>query len=250
MEEENLKKYLYFMNKAIRSGNPKYMPYVSREYMKYKTASPVIAEAISDMLNKEKNRNPKTPFAVFMDSDGSVSLETIGNISQISNLAQFINQVQSLTEYDISFEGMTSDDLIRESEQIAEELEQEFNSQLQEEQSEEQLEKGTQGVLKKVGILGTIGGAVGGVFTAVASRIRTRLAGLRTKKTEISTAEHNDEKIIKIKDTPVVDSIPRVAVDERKVIKQMNQRRSEGLNNTRNNDTYGDGDPDGDDLGL
>lgn len=249
MEEENIKKYLYFMNKAIRSGNPKYMPYVSREYMKYRTASPIIAEAISDMLNKEKNRNPKTPFAVFMDSDGSVSLETIGNISQISNLAQFINQVQSLTEYDISFEGMTSDDLILESELIAEELEQEFNSQLQEEQSEEQLEKGTQGVLKKVGILATIGGAVGGVFTAVASRIRTRLAGIRAKKTELST-EHNDEKTNKIKDTPVVDSIPRVAVDERKVIKQMNQRRSEELKNVKNTDTYGDGDPDGDDLGL
>ena len=42
MEEENLKKYLYEMNRAIRSGNPRFMSYVSREYMKYQKNAQLI----------------------------------------------------------------------------------------------------------------------------------------------------------------------------------------------------------------
>ena len=66
MEEESVKKYLNNMNKIIRSDNPKYMSFVSREYMKYAKTSPVIAEAIGNMIFKRVNQNSKSPYSIFI----------------------------------------------------------------------------------------------------------------------------------------------------------------------------------------
>ena len=85
MAEENINNYLSYIQKIINSGNPKYMSYISKEYMKYVSSSPIIAETIESMIHKNVNINPQSPYAVFLDKDGSMSLESIDYISKISS---------------------------------------------------------------------------------------------------------------------------------------------------------------------
>ena len=265
MEEENLKKYLYEMNRAIRSGNPRFMSYVSREYMKYQNTSPVIAEAIKDMIVKEKNRNSQSPYAVFLDSDGSINLESMSDISRISNLSEFIAQVQRLSEFNIDFENMTADDLIINSERIAEELEKEAASDLDKSDMTENdirnAEKNAGNALAKLSLFAAIGGAVGGAFRSAISRIRGKMSGLGKKKQEIVKEETEkredkmniDEKGTSIKGTDKDESkniFYKVVIDENKVIADMKNNSKNNNEKSKNSDTYGDGDPDGDDMSL
>ena len=265
MEEENLKKYLYEMNRAIRSGNPRFMSYVSREYMKYQNTSPVIAEAIKDMIVKEKNRNSQSPYVVFLDSDGSINLESMSDISKISNLSEFINQVQKLCEFNINFEDMTADDLIIESDRIAEELEKETESDLDKsdmtENDIQNAENNAGNALAKLSLLAAIGGAVGGAFRSAISRIRGKMSGLGKKKQEIvkeETEKREDEmnigeKGIGVKGTAKDESeniFYKVVIDENKVIADMKKAQKNDNEKSKNSDTYGDGDPDGDDMSL
>ena len=60
MKEDRLKIYLNSINKMIRTGNPKYMSYISKQYMIYMKTNPVICEAIGDMLFKEVTKNEKS----------------------------------------------------------------------------------------------------------------------------------------------------------------------------------------------
>ena len=112
MAEENINNYLSYIQKIINSGNPKYMSYISKEYMKYVSSSPIIAETIESMIHKNVNINPQSPYAVFLDKDGSMSLESIDSISKISNIEEFSTQVQELSKYGIDFKNLTSQDLI------------------------------------------------------------------------------------------------------------------------------------------
>lgn len=258
MEEENLKKYLFEMNRAIRSGNPRFMSYVSREYMKYQNTSPIISEAIRDMIVKEVNKNEKSPYAVFLDSDGSVSLESMSDISKISNISQFISQVQELSKYNINFENMTSDDLILESDRIAGELEKEVETDLNKEDITEEdvsrTEKKAENTLVKLGILATIGGTIGGAFKSAISKIREKMSGISGKKKELAEeSEINEKSKDEIKQTAknnFDDVCPRVDVDELGVINNMKKAENKESIKNKNTDTYGDGDPDGDDISL
>ena len=246
MEEQSLKKYLYEMNRVIRSGNPRFMSYVSREYMKYQITCPAISEAIRDMIVKEKNRNTKSPYAVFLDSDGSVSLESMSSISKISNVAQFISQVQELSKYNVNFENMTADDLIIESDRIAEELEKEAESNLEE---NDDVSKGidkAEDSLAKLSIFAAVGGVIGSRFRNAISRIKEKISGAKKKK-DLEPKEKKRESN-QIKRNSFEDVCPKVNIDEIDVINNMKKVQQKEI--TKNADTYGDGDPDGDDISL
>ena len=70
MAEENINIYLSYIQKIINSGNPKYMSYISKEYMKYVSSSPIIAETIESMIHKNVNINPQSPYSKSILSNG------------------------------------------------------------------------------------------------------------------------------------------------------------------------------------
>ena len=160
MEEESVKKYLNNMNKIIRSDNPKYMSFVSREYMKYAKTSPVIAEAIGNMIFKRVNQNSKSPYSIFLHDNGSVCLDSMSDISKISNVAEFITHVEELSKVGIDFKDISADDLIIEGDEIAEEIAKELDKKDLTEEDIENIENKASKSIAKIGILATIGGAI------------------------------------------------------------------------------------------
>ena len=189
----------------------------------------------------------------------------MSDISKISNLSEFINQVQKLCEFNINFEDMTADDLIIESDRIAEELEKETESDLDKsdmtENDIQNAEKNAGNALAKLSLLAAIGGAVGGAFRSAISRIRGKMSGLGKKKQEIvkeETEKREDEmnigeKGIGVKGTAKDESeniFYKVVIDENKVIADMKKAQKNDNEKSKNSDTYGDGDPDGDDMSL
>ena len=252
MEDNNINNYLKMMNKIIKHANPKYMSFVSREYMKYSSNSPVIAETILEMIRKEVNKNEQSPYAIFIDDDGSVNLDAMNDISKISNLPQFINQVQSLAKYNIDFSEMSADDLIKEADQIVAELEEKIDNELNKtdisssevSNAERNVETGIVklGLFTKIGII---------VTTAI-TRIKTKLSELKNK------SKQPEEKTEKIESPKPITSqeknsrafeevCQRVQINERAIIEEMKDAGT-NPNKALNTDTYGDGDPDGDDL--
>ena len=67
IENEEMTKYISNMNKIIRNGNPKYLSFVSKEYMKYKKNNPVIAMVMEDMIRKEAAEQGSI-YAIFINS--------------------------------------------------------------------------------------------------------------------------------------------------------------------------------------
>ena len=121
MTEDKEKMYLSSLNKLIKSGSPKYLSYVSKEYMRNKDINPQIALAISCMIQKEAN-DEGSVYGIFLDSNGAINLDSMSDISKISNLNEFIGTVENLAEFNIDFSDLTADELIKEGEHIAEEL--------------------------------------------------------------------------------------------------------------------------------
>lgn len=240
MEDEKLKYYLANINKLINNGNPKYMSYISKEYMTYRKISPIISEAIESMISKVVSRNNTSPYAIFLDQDGTISLESISNISKISNLSQFINQVQELSKVGVDFRDMSSEDLIIEGSEIAEELAKEIEN---EEISEKEINEKEKTAIAKISIFVAIGGTIGKAAQSLITKIKQIISKKETKE---KVAEKNDISKSRLSFDEVC---PRVEVNERKVIEKMNEAELEEKNKTIS-DTYGDGDPDGDDLDL
>ncbi len=100
MENENgyVNKYLTEIHKIIRSGNPRFISYIAKEYMKYRRVNPHLSDLIQMMISEESTKNPESPYAIFMDDDGSINLENINEISRISDVSQFIKQVEELSK--------------------------------------------------------------------------------------------------------------------------------------------------------
>lgn len=258
MEDENANNYLSMMHKIIKRANPKYMSFVSREYMKYSFNSPVISETILDMIRTEVKKNEQSPYAIFIDDDGSVNLEAMNDISKITNLPQFISQVQNLAKYDIDFSEMSADDLIKEADQIAAELEKEIDSELAKTDisSEDASSVGHRAEtgIAKLGLFASIGIGV----AAAISKIREKILELKSKagKTETPEEERDTQQSA---ESPILPNIensdsfenvcPKVEVNEKAVLKKMKSTEI-GNDKSLNTDTYGDGDPDGDDLDM
>ncbi|MBP3503482.1 MAG: hypothetical protein J6K42_08485 [Clostridia bacterium] len=262
MEEDKTKRYLYSINKMIKSGNAKYMSYISREYMKYMKTSPVISEAIGDMIFKEVRKNEKSPYAIFLHDNGTVCLDAISDISKISNVAEFVGTIQELSKYDIDFSEVTPEDLIIEGDEMIEDLEKELDKEDLTEEDIEQNEEKANTALTKIGILATMGGAIGAAATGIFSKLKNKLSFLKSQKGNVpkNEAEAQEEKEMEqsiqkshqLPKTSFEDVCPRVNVDEEKVISSMQEatKLKEEQQNRKKTDTYGDGDPDGDDISL
>lgn len=252
MEEESVKKYLNNMNKIIRSDNPKYMSFVSREYMKYAKTSPVIAEAIGNMIFKRVNQNSKSPYSIFLHDNGSVCLDSMSDISKISNVAEFITHVEELSKVGIDFKDISADDLIIEGDEIAEEIAKELDKKDLTEEDIENIENKASKSVAKIGILATIGGAIGAKATGIFAKLKDKISGLKNKKIQTQSQEQTEKEPIKQTSKKAENNFdevcPRVVVNEEMAIEKMQSNKAE--NKTKNTDTYGDGDPDGDDLDL
>lgn len=240
MEKESFNDYISRIQKMIRTGNPKYMPYISREYMKYIKINPQVSNLIETILYKEVNLKPKNPYSIFLDDDGTVNLEAISDISKITNVAAFINQVEDLSEFEVDFKDMTSEELIVEGEKIVEELEKELEKENLTQQEIHMISEKADTTLKKMGLFATIGAT----FMSIFSRIKDKL---KQKEDNILETKKNNTK--KYEDQKLEEIFPKVKVDEQKAIREMKNLK-ETKNLSRQNGTYGDGDPDGDDLDL
>ena len=252
MEEESVKKYLNNMNKIIRSDNPKYMSFVSREYMKYAKTSPVIAEAIGNMIFKRVNQNSKSPYSIFLHDNGSVCLDSMSDISKISNVAEFITHVEELSKVGIDFKDISADDLIIEGDEIAEEIAKELDKKDLTEEDIENIENKASKSIAKIGILATIGGAIGAKATGIFAKLKDKISGLKNKKNQTQSQEQTEKEPIKQTSKKAENNFdevcPRVVVNEEMAIEKMQSNKLE--NKTKNTDTYGAGDPDGDDRDL
>lgn len=254
MEKESVKKYLNNMNKIIRSDNPKYMSFVSREYMKYAKTSPVIAEAIGNMIFKRVNQNSKSPYSIFLHDNGSVCLDSMSDISKISNVSEFISHVEELSKVGIDFKDISADDLIIEGDEIAEEISKELDKKDLTEEDIENIENKASKSIAKIGILATIGGAIGAKATGIFAKLKDKISGLKNKKVQAQSQEQTEKESTQQTSKKVVNNFdevcPRVVVNEELAIEKMQAKKLENKDKTKNTDTYGDGDPDGDDLDL
>lgn len=256
MEEDKLKIYLNSINRMIKTGNPKYMSYISKQYMTNMKINPVICEAIGDMLFKEVTRNEKSPYAIFLHDNGSVCLDAISDISKISNIADFVGQIQELSKYDIDFGTVTPDDLIMEGDKMIAELEKELQKEDLTKEDIENKESKAGTALAKVGIIATIGGTIGSAARGIFAKITASLSSLKKQK-EVAPETKEELKVPMTKEQIAESRLsfdeicPKVDIDEEKVIASMNAKtKDEELNKKKNTDTYGDGDPDGDDMSL
>lgn len=262
MAEKNINVYLNSIQKMIKSGSPKYMSYISKQYMTYRQTSPIIAETIESMIVKSVSINPSSPYAVFLDQDGTMSLEAMDSISKITNLPEFISQVQELSKYDIDFKDVTSQDLIVEGDQMAEELAKELEEaeNMTEDEQKNVAEK-AQGTVTKLTGLALIGGVIGSRAKGLLDRIRQSLANLTNRKPkqlnekeELSEEEKRRLEKIEIgkktmsKEKGFESVCPKQDVDEEKALNASKQESPQEINKVKNTDNYGDGDPDGDDL--
>lgn len=243
MEEKSLNDYISNIQKMIRTGNPKYMPYISREYVKYLKVNPMISDLIETILYKEVNLKPQNPYSIFLDDDGTINMDSISDISKITDLATFITQVENLSKFEVDFKDMTSEELIIEGEAIVEELEKELEKENISEEEVHVISEKADNALKKIGIFAGISTTVMSIFSA----IKDKLIKVKNKKdVKVKGKEIKKQE----KQTMVEESfVPKVDIDEEKAINDMKKMKARRLEMHEKNN-YGDGDPDGDDIDL
>ena len=218
--------------------------------------NPGICEAIGDFLFKEVTKNEKSPYAIFLHDNGTVCLDAINDISKISNIADFVSQIQELSKYNIDFSSVTPEDLIMEGDEMISELEKEMQREDLTKEDIERTENKIGTTIAKVGIIAVIGGTIGSAARSVLAKITSSMTSLKKQKEIV--AENPEEIKNKMNKTQKKESrlsfdeiCPRVDVNEEKAIASMNEKaKNEALNKKKNTDTYGDGDPDGDDISL
>ena len=252
MEEFELKKYLYNLNKMIKSENPKFISCVSREYMK--NQSNAISEAIRDMIFNEVHRNTNSLYSIFLDEDGSINLENMSDISRISDLNDFIRNVELLCESNVDLSRVTSEDLTAEADELAKKYEIEAEEEIQKVEESADVQDSQNkigGILAKLGIFATIGGVIGSSFRKAISRIRGKSARISDTNQEEKVSSETAIPQEKNAGNQTFDEIcSKVDIDEKAAIKSMNIKHIEDNIKRKNTDTYGDGDPDGDDIDL
>lgn len=260
MTESSEKLYLSSLNKLIKSGSPKYLSYISKEYMRNKDTNPQVALAISCMIQKEANDDGSV-YGIFLDSNGSINLDAMSDISKISNLNEFVGTVQNLAEFDIDFSDLTADELIKEGEQIAEELAKEAERLEQQienitidestdlSSTETEIESKSSEILAKA----TAFAGVSTVIAAVVARIKSTIGRISNvfagKKNESETkkTEENDKKeeVKKDRITKEQDEsfCPKVKIDIGKVVEDTERRNEEAERNALTTDSNVDDNP-------
>lgn len=242
MTEEEEKYYLSCLNKIIKCGNPKYLSYISKEYMKVKDANPQIALAITCMIQKEATED-KSVYAIFLDNDGSININAMSDISKITEIDQFVNTVQDLSQFDVDFSDMSADELIIEGEAIAEQLAMEAESLENEinnisvdettniEATESDLSNKSNEIMSKaVGFaaVSAVAAAIVARIKGVFARISSSLTGKKQEQDNVKAEqekEDEDKKNIlnsaakKVKEKVLDDSFcPKVKIDVEKAV--------------------------------
>lgn len=245
MTEEEEKYYLSCLNKIIKCGNPKYLSYISKEYMKVKDANPQIALAITCMIQKEATED-KSVYAIFLDNDGSININAMSDISKITQIDQFVSTVQDLSQFDVDFSDMSADELIIEGEAIAEQLAAETESLENEinnisvdettniEATETDITNKSNEIMSKAVGFAAVSAAAAAIVArikGVLARISSSLTGkkqeqdnVKAEKTEQEKEDEDKNNILKsaakkVKEKVLDDSFcPRVKIDVEKAV--------------------------------
>lgn len=245
MTEEEEKYYLSCLNKIIKCGNPKYLSYISKEYMKVKDANPQIALAITCMIQKEATED-KSVYAIFLDNDGSININAMSDISKITEIDQFVSTVQDLSQFDVDFSDMSADELIIEGEAIAEQLAAEAESLENEinnisvdettniETTESDITNKSNEIMSKAVGFATVSAAAAAIVArikGVLARISSSLTGkkqeqenVKAEKTEQEKEDEDKNNILnsaakKVKEKVLDDSFcPKVKIDVEKAV--------------------------------
>lgn len=280
MTEEEEKYYLSCLNKIIKCGNPKYLSYISKEYMKVKDANPQIALAITCMIQKEATED-KSVYAIFLDNDGSININAMSDISKITEIDQFVSTVQDLSQFDVDFSDMSADELIIEGEAIAEQLAAEAESLENEinnisvdettniEATESDITNKSNEIMSKAVGFAAVSAAAAAIVArikGVFARISSSLTGkkqeqdnVKAEKTEQTEQEKEDEdknNILnsaakKVKEKVLDDSFcPKVKIDVEKAVEDTErenmlreQKREEAKQKGLTNDDSVDDNP-------
>ena len=245
MTEEEEKYYLSCLNKIIKCGNPKYLSYISKEYMKVRDTNPQIALAITCMIQKEATED-KSVYAIFLDNDGSININAMSDISKITEIGQFVSTVQDLSQYDVDFSDMSADELIIEGEAIAEQLAAEAESLENQinnisvdettniEETESDITNKSNEIMNKAIGFAAVSAAAAAIVTrikSVISRIASSLTGKKQEQANVKMEKNEQEKsdkdknnllnnaTKKLKDKVLDDSFcPRVKIDVEKAV--------------------------------
>ena len=245
MTEEEEKYYLSCLNKIIKCGNPKYLSYISKEYMKVKDSNPQIALAITCMIQKEATED-KSVYAIFLDNDGSININAMSDISKITEIDQFVSTVQDLSQFDVDFSDMSADELIIEGEAIAEQLAAEAESLENEinnisvdettniETTESDITNKSNEIMSKAVGFAAVSAAAAAIVArikGVLARISSSLTGkkqeqenVKAEKTEQEKEDEDKNNILnsaakKVKEKVLDDSFcPKVKIDVEKAV--------------------------------
>lgn len=271
LEDEEINKYVASMNKIIASGNPKYLSYVCKEYMTCKKNNPVLAMILENMIKKEADETGSV-YAILIDNDNSINLDAMSDISKITNTADFIKKVDALADQEVDFGDLTSDELIIEGMEIAEELAKEienlennidYENESQAQNIESEINSKTENALGKITLFGAVAVSIKSIVNNIKNRASSAKSGLieriknkrarrkqrkeeeklkaqEDKKTSVKN-EVKEDKIGNIEKLDILvkqdkleknnNFIPKVTIDEKNVIKQMNENKTNKKNN-------------------
>lgn len=249
MEDIETKKYISNMNKIISRGNPKYVSYVSREYMNAKRNNPILSMILEEMIKKEAKETGSI-YAIFIDNDNTINLEAMSDISKITNVAEFIKNIEALAGQKVDFGELTSDELIIEGMEIAEELARQID-EIEQMKSQEIDESVTQNAEAKVNSLtGKIAlTGVRGIFQTIINFARNKLSLLfgnirnnidAKKNTNLENENPTLKDVSKGNKKESEDFIPKFDIDEAAAIRKMQESRNAGKSKLKSNDITDD----------
>lgn len=247
MEDDEIKKYIANINTIVRDGNPKNISYISREYMKHKKNNPVIAMVMEDMIRKEAAEDGSV-YAIFIDNDNGINLEAMSDISKITNVPDFIKNVEALSDQNVDFGDLTSDELIVEGMEIAEELAREieelentssYEENMSETDFEAQAEEKTSNALNKLAKAGVFTSAILGLIGKIKERISLGVSRIRESNRQKNENEEQIKEIVEKNvnseklEKPEKSFIPKFEIDEKAVIKKMNEKQKDVSRSTK-----------------
>lgn len=246
LEDEKIKIYIASMNKIISNGNPKYLSYVCKEYMNAKKNNPVLAMILENMIKNEAKEKGSV-YTILIDNDNGINLEAMSDISKITNTADFIKNIDALSKQEVDFGDLTSDELIIEGMQIAEELAKEieelentinYEDESQTENIEVNIDQKTENAIRKITLFGivslnfqklidTIKNKLGQTKIGVKEKVKSK----RKQKKELKEEKQriSQEENIKLREERANNFIPKVDIDEEFVIRKMKEEKQTNL---------------------
>lgn len=187
-KEEDFNKYISNLCKIIKSGDPKYLAYVSKEYLKNRRNNQIATVIIENAIQAQSKKEGSV-YAIFIDNDNTMNIEAISNISKITNVAEFVKNVNALSEQDVDFGDLTSNELVIQGMKIAEELAKELEGvEMQVESSDNiedqvaaalQIEQKTDETLNKLAVTGGISATIIATFNSIKSKIALKIEKIR-----------------------------------------------------------------------